>query len=61
MLKKFGYQIRREYICNVSILGKDLCKSHFDYQTGYLRSTERVDIYIKQGKAYKCDKLRDAT
>ena len=44
MLEELGRQVRRENICKVQILGRDLCKGLFDNQAGYLRPLKRVDI-----------------
>ena len=48
MLREFGCQVWRKYIRKVDILVKDLCKSLFDNQAGYLRFMRRVDICIKR-------------
>ena len=50
VLGKFGRQVLRER--KVGILNGDLCRSLCDNQASYLRSTGRVDIYIKHPFGY---------
>ena len=44
VLGEFGSQVRREHVREVDILVGDLCRSLFDYQAGYLRLPQRVDV-----------------
>ena len=55
VLGKFECQVQRKYVYKVNIFVKNLYKSFFGYQVGYLSFMKRVDI--KQRRVEKFNRI----